>query len=153
MPIFCSTHFAPLELETCMDPVSINISSLRDFSPKHCRAAYFLYLTSTGVAHSTLLLPTAAQRFVELDQRQQLVSSGLRQAQLCVEQISICIEGVEQAVDAALISQISQPRAVLQGRHQQFLLGANFFHLAILHQRVRDVAEGDLNRLLILNQR
>ena len=33
----------------------------------------------------TLLLPTAAQCLVELDQRQQLVSSRLRQAQLCIE--------------------------------------------------------------------
>src|SRR6266481_5682666 len=77
----------------------------------------------------TLLLPTAAQRFVELNQRQQFISSGLRQPQLRVEKVAISIERVEQAVDAALISQISQTRSVLQGRHQQLLLGANLFYL------------------------
>ena len=41
--------------------------------------------TARSLGRGNLLLPTAAQRFVELDQRQQLVSSGLRQAQLCVE--------------------------------------------------------------------
>ena len=41
------------------------------------------------------LLPAPAQDFIELDQREQFIPSGLRQAQLRVEQVTVGIERIE----------------------------------------------------------
>ena len=46
-----------------------------------------------------------------------------------------------------------QPRSVLQGTDQQFLLSANLSYAPVLDQRVGHVAEGRLDSLLILRER
>src|SRR2546426_9938382 len=99
------------------------------------------------------LPPAAAQSLVELNQGKQLVASRLSQAQLGGEQIAIGVEGVELRIHAALIPQVSQARPVLQRSYQQFLLRANLFDLAILDERVGDLAERGFDGLLILRQR
>src|SRR5215510_5914493 len=79
--------------------------------------------------------------------------SRLGQIQLGAEQFTIRIERVEQCIHPALVSRMSQPGAVVQGRHQQVLLRSNLSLLAVFNERVRDFAECIPNRLLILRQR
>jgi hypothetical protein len=45
-----------------------------------------------------LLLPTTAQRLIELDDRKQLISSRPSQIQLGIEELAIRVERVEQRV-------------------------------------------------------
>src|SRR5215475_12395713 len=99
-----------------------------------------------------LLLPASAQSLIKLDQSEQFVASRLSQAQLGGEQIAVGVQRVELSVNAALIPQISQARAVLQGGHKLFLLDANLLDLAVLDERVGDLAERVFDGLLILGQ-
>jgi sterol desaturase/sphingolipid hydroxylase (fatty acid hydroxylase superfamily) len=64
---------------------------------------------------TTLLLPAATQRSVQLHQRDQFIPAVLRQTQLCVEQVTVGIQGIQQCVDAAPIAHVRQPRTILQG--------------------------------------
>jgi chemotaxis signal transduction protein len=50
------------------------------------------------------LLPAAAQRLVELDERKQFVSFRLGQTQLSIEEFAIRVKRVEQRINATLIS-------------------------------------------------
>src|SRR5262249_28979831 len=77
----------------------------------------------------------------------------LSQTQPGGEQIAIGVEGVESRIHTALTSQISQARPVLQRGRRRFLPRPNPFDLAILDERVGDLAEGGFDGLLILRQR
>jgi hypothetical protein len=50
-----------------------------------------------------LLLPTSAERLVELNECQQLITSSLGEAEFGAEQIAIRIQRVQQCVDAAAV--------------------------------------------------
>ena len=50
---------------------------------------------SHAISARRRLLPAAAQRAVQLNQREQLVPSGLSQSQFGVEKIAIGIQGVQ----------------------------------------------------------
>src|SRR6266851_10429051 len=76
-------------------------------------------------------LPAPAQGLIELDQREQFIPFGLRQAQLSVEQVTVGIQRIEQRIDAAPVAHVGELRAVLQRGHQQGLLGTDLFDAAI----------------------
>src|SRR5262245_57905845 len=61
-----------------------------------------------GARAIPLWLPAAAQGLIELDQREQFIASGLRQAQLCVEQVTVGIERIEQRIDAAPVAHVGE---------------------------------------------
>ena len=94
-------------------------------------------------------MPSAAETFVELHQREQLVQLSLHQAEFSGEVIGVVGEHLEVAGGAACISQMREPGCVLGRVDQELLLFAELLGLAIGDQRVRDVAEGALNGFLI----
>lgn len=55
-----------------------------------------------------LLLPTTAQRLIELDDRKQLTSSRPSQIQLGIEELAIRVERVEQRVHPTSFRFVSQ---------------------------------------------
>src|SRR5919107_2468483 len=99
-----------------------------------------------------LLLPAAAERLVELHDREQLVAPRLRDAQLRVEQLAVCVERFEQVRDVAVVAQVREARAVAQGRDQQLALRANLPRLAAGDERVRHLAEGVLDSPLVVDE-
>ena len=50
-----------------------------------------------------LLLPTSAERLVELNEGQQFITSRLGETEFGAEQVAIGIQGVQQCVDAAAV--------------------------------------------------
>jgi len=53
--------------------------------------------------YNQLLLPASAQRLVELNERQQLITSGLGKTEFGAEQVAIRIQRVQQCVDTAAV--------------------------------------------------
>ena len=98
-------------------------------------------------------LPAAAERFKDLNQREQLVAPGLGQTQFGNKKILIGIQGIEHRVNAAAISEVSQALSILQRRHQQLPLSADLPDFLVSNERIRDITEGRLNCVLVLCQR
>src|SRR5262245_52634742 len=97
--------------------------------------------------------PAAAERAVEPHPRQQLVALRLRQLQLRVEKLALGVEDLEIARHAAAIADVGEPGRVAQRDDERFLLDAKLAALAVLDERVRDVAEGLLDRLPVTLER
>src|SRR5260370_1349256 len=70
------------------------------------------------------LLPAAAESFIELHNAQELAQTNLRQRQLRLEEIAVGVKRVQLSVHSSAIPNVSQPRAILQGRDKPFLLHA-----------------------------
>jgi hypothetical protein len=51
-----------------------------------------------------LFLPAAAQRSIELNKGEQLVTLGLSQAQFSIKQVAVSIQGIEERIDSTLVS-------------------------------------------------
>jgi hypothetical protein len=51
-----------------------------------------------GFPRQNVSLPSAAQRFIELDYGQHLLQPKLSQIKLCLEQVPVCIQGVELCI-------------------------------------------------------
>ena len=77
----------------------------------------------------------------------------MREANFGFEQVAVRIEGVQERVDSAAVSHVSQTRSVLECRDQQFPLRANLPRLSILNECVRYLTKGVLDRSFVLDQR
>ena len=97
----------------------------------------------------SLLLPPTSQRIVELDESQSFVKFCLRQAQLGIEIAGIAVQDFEVTRDPTLVTNIREPRGILRRCTEQLLLCPEFLILTVCDQRVRNFAEGLLDRLLV----
>ena len=68
----------------------------------------------TSSVRAFSLLPSAAESSVELNQRKQLAEADLSQTQFSIKQVAVSIQGIEQCINAAAISQVGQALSVLQ---------------------------------------
>src|SRR5262245_58949703 len=78
---------------------------------KHCPPTEVSYVCTTiglGSPAMSLRLPAPAQSLVELDQCEQFITSSLRQAQLCVEQVPVGIQCIEQRIDTASVAHVGE---------------------------------------------
>ena len=66
-------------------------------APTKTRSSY------TSGPRLALLLPTSAERLVELNEGQQFITSGLGETEFGAEQVAIGIQGVQECVDAATV--------------------------------------------------
>jgi len=96
-----------------------------------------------------LLIPAAAERAIDLHEREPLVQSRLRETELCREQARLAVEHFEIARRAALIPSRGQTLRIVCRTEQELLLLPEFAALAIGDQGVRDVTERLLDGLLI----
>src|SRR6185295_8603274 len=87
-------------------------------------------------------LPATAEGAIELHQRQQLVTSRLRQPQFGFEQVAVGIERVQERGDSTAVSHVRQTRSVLECGLQQLPLHTHLSRLSILNECVRHLAEG-----------
>src|SRR5579872_1299159 len=90
-------------------------------------------------------LPTAAQSFVKLNHAQQLRVSNLSERQLGLKQIPVRVESVELRIDAALVTYVCQPLAILQCCDEAFLLDAALASSLMRNQRIGHLGEGGLD--------
>src|SRR5580765_3541200 len=86
-------------------------------------------------------LPPTAQSPVEAHHGQELVALGAHETQLRVEVLPLAVEDFEIAGDAAAVADVGQAAGVAGGDGQRLLLHPELTLLAVLHQRVGDVAE------------
>ena len=98
---------------------------------------------------SALLLPTAAQRVVELDKRKALVQTGAGQVQLGREIIGLVGQHFQIARRAAAIAHFGKIRRALRRGREQFLVLAKLAVFRVGNQRIGNLAERGLNGLLI----
>src|SRR5580658_7600005 len=81
-----------------------------------------LSLSSSHAWFRFLLLPSAAKRLVELDHSQKLLKTQLCKIELCLKQVPISIKGIKLGVDTAVVTKVSETKAILQRGDEQFLL-------------------------------
>ena len=98
-------------------------------------------------------LPPSAERLIELHEALKLVAAILRQSELRVEQRSLVVEDFEIGGDAASIALQRSVHGVGEIFHGDFLCDANFVILLVGNQGVGDVAESELDSLLIGDQK
>src|SRR6266566_4471589 len=72
------------------------------------------------------LLPAASQRFIQLNQSQQLVELGLDKAQFGGEGVGFVGQHFEITGDAARVSHVGKARCILRGLEQKFFLSPKF---------------------------
>ena len=70
-------------------------------------------------------LPSTPERFIDLNERQQLAEPDLRQTQFSIKQVAVSIQGIEQCIDAATVSKICEAFSILQHRNQRLPLSAD----------------------------
>src|SRR5262245_21510140 len=97
------------------------------------------------------LTPSSAERLVKLNDGQQLIATGLCEAQVSNEKLAVGIECFEQIRNAFFVSQIGKSRPILQGLNEQFALSANFSDLAVRDERIGNIAKGRLDRFLVIH--
>ena len=76
----------------------------------------------------------------------------MRERQFGSEEISVGVQGVELRVYASLVSNIGEPLAIFERRHQSFLFEARFARPLMSDQRVGYVGKSSLDRSFISNQ-
>ena len=96
-----------------------------------------------------LLLPAAAERFVDLHQGEQFVEPSLREAEFGGQVVGFVGEHFEVIRGAGLVTLSGKLRRILGGVSQEFLLRAEFLIFLIGDQGVGNVAKRALNRLLV----
>ena len=127
----------------------MSASLLRKIGPTEDAAPTTISKTSSGM----MLLPTSAERLVELHDRQLLLQPNPGQVEFRLEQVAIGIQCIELRVDASAITKVCQPQPVFQSGHQRCLLFAALPHALVRDQRVGHLGERGLNGLLVSNQR
>ena len=98
---------------------------------------------------SSALFPAAAERPVDLNESEEFVELRVGEAELGREQAAVAVQHFEVARGAALVPQIGQPPRIARGSGEQFLLLTKVPALPVGDERVRDVAQRLLNRLLV----
>src|SRR4051812_691749 len=84
-----------------------------------------------------MLLPSSAERFVELHDRQLLRQPNPRQVERRLKQVTIGVQRIQLGVDSPAIAQVCQPQAVLKRSDQRCL-----FFTALPHALVRNQSVG-----------
>ena len=69
-----------------------------------------------------VLLPAAAERAIDLDERRELAQLRLHEPELGDEQPRVAVEHLEIAGGAALVAEVGEPPRILRGGRQQLLL-------------------------------
>src|SRR5208282_1298457 len=95
------------------------------------------------------LLPTSTKSLIELDQSDEFVASRLRQSQLCRKRVRLVGQHFQVIGSSGLEANLGQSCRVLCRFEQVLLLSCELLILAISNQRVRDIAESALDRLLV----
>src|SRR5207249_10665970 len=131
-------------------PAARLTGSTRSRSESRSRAQTF---RRRAASYSSLHLPATAERFVELHDRRELVSCGPREIDLGSEELPLRIEDVQVRADAVFVAKVRDVERALSGLHTRLLLSADVAGLGPEDQRVFDLAERLLDRLLVLNQR
>src|SRR4029077_5947050 len=96
-----------------------------------------------------LLLPAAAERAIDLDERLELPELGLCQRELRRKEPGFAIEDLEVAGRASPVAQVRQPGRVFRGTRQLLLLEPDLVALAIADERVGDLAKRLLHGALV----
>src|SRR5215203_4964278 len=98
------------------------------------------------------LLPAAAESFVKLNDRQQLVASSLCQAPFRLEKFAVGIKRFKKVRNAAIVPHIGKPGPILKSSNQDLSLLTHFFDFSIGDQCIRYLAKGILDGLLVIDQ-
>ncbi len=93
--------------------------------------------------------PATPERSVDLDQREEFAQLRVGEAELRREQPAVAVQHLEVARRAALIPQIGQPPRIARGSGEQLLLLTKVPALPVRDERIRDIAQRLLNRLLV----
>src|SRR5579872_576241 len=102
---------------------------------------------------SLSFLPASTQCLVELHDAEHFTQPDLRKSELSLEEIPVGIQRIQQRVYAPAVSDVGKPLPVRQRGHQQLLLHAAFPDPLMSDERIGDICECRLNRLLVLDQR
>ena len=113
------------------------------------------YRREYGAGHpgGQLLLPTAAERPVELHQALILGSTRLRQYKFRIKQRPLAVENFQVRGRPALVPQDGKPHRLLQVRDGILLPHPHLMEFLIGDQRIGYVAKRALNRLFVSDQR
>ncbi len=103
-------------------------------------------------ATGRLLLPAATQGIVNLHQGKHLIQPRLGKTQLVGQVIGFIGQDFEVSGRATIVTHVRQPRGVLRGGGQEFLLFSRLAGLLVGHQSVRNISERTLDRLLVRQQ-
>src|ERR1700726_4217705 len=106
-----------------------------------------------GITLRLLLPPAAAQRLVKLHYALELVAAVLRQSELGAEERALVVEDFQVGGDAAAVALERCGDRIAEILDGVFLRFADFVILLIPDQSVRDVPEGQLDGLLVSDQR
>ena len=98
------------------------------------------------LGRAPLLLPAAAERAIDLDERRQLGLPGLGEPQLRDEEARVGVEHFEVARRAALVADVGEPSRVLRRGRQALLLLAELAGLRVADQRVGRFAKRAASR-------
>ena len=98
------------------------------------------------------LLPTSAERFIELNQALIFIVSRLSQRQFRLKQVAIGVESIEERVHPTFVAHICQLHPIAKRCDQILLFDAAFSHSLMCDQRVGHFRKSGFNRLLILDQ-
>src|SRR5271166_3229240 len=112
-----------------------------------------LVIRNRNPTETDLLLPAAAQRLIERRVILQFLIPGLRQQQRRLEVLLLVVLHFQEGSVAPLIAHIGESHQVGVGVGLFLDLQSIFARLDIADEAVRDVAEGLLNRLLVLQLR
>src|SRR3989442_10077093 len=102
---------------------------------------------------SSLHLPATTERFVALHTRREVVSGGPREIDLGRKELTLRIEDVQVGAEPTDVAKVGDVERALRGLHTRLLLRADVARLRAEDQRVVDLAERLLDRLLVLDQR
>src|SRR5216117_1649143 len=96
--------------------------------------------------------PAAAQGAVELDDGGQLLLAQASEQELPLEQVALCVEDLEVAVEPAGVAGRGEARRLAQRFDQKLLLRPLLRGLAVVDERVGDLAQGGVDGLLVADQ-
>jgi hypothetical protein len=96
-----------------------------------------------------LQLPVTAEALIERHDRQPFGQLRLGQRQFRGKELAFGVQHLQEAGDAALVPFVGQAQRVPPRPGQRLLLDAELPSLAIFHQRIGDLAEGQLDRLQV----
>ena len=98
------------------------------------------------------MLPSTAQRFVKLHQALVLAAAGLGKSELGFKERPLPVENLEVGSDASAITNEGGVNRILQVFDGCFLSDADLMKFLVTDQRIRDIAKGELDNLLVSEQ-
>src|SRR5262249_23068865 len=99
------------------------------------------------------LFPPTAKRLVQLHQRRQYIPVGLRVLLLGGEPLTLGVEHFQIAAHSANVSHVSDAGLIDQRVGKKSEAGCLFLGLLVAHERIGNVLERAIDRLLIIDEK